>query len=69
MVLAGGSGSGWFSSCFGSSGIKAGGGEPPIMRLGLWRGEREGLGFLSRFTGDLRRGDGDLDFLLLGLLA
>jgi len=63
MALAGGSGSGWWcSSGFGSSGsIRAGGGEPAGTRLGLWRG---GLGFRSRFMGDLRRGDGDRDFLL-----
>lgn len=36
--------------------------------LGLRLGERDGLRFLSRFTGDLRRGDGDLVFRLFGLL-
>lgn len=36
--------------------------------LCLRLGERDGLRFLSRFTGDLRRGDGDLVFRLFGLL-
>lgn len=47
--------------------IRGGGGELLTTGLGLRLGEREALRFLSRFTGDLRRGDGDLDFLLLGL--
>lgn len=36
--------------------------------LCLRLGDRDGLRFLSRFTGDLRRGDGDLVFRLFGLL-
>lgn len=36
--------------------------------LCLRLGERDGLRFLSRFTGDLRRGDGDRVFRLFGLL-
>lgn len=40
--------------------MRGGGGELPPTGLGLRLGEREGLRFLSRFTGDLRRGDGDL---------
>lgn len=48
--------------------MRAGGGELPPTGLGLRRGERDGLRFLSRFTGDRRRGDGDLVFRLLGLL-
>lgn len=47
--------------------IRGGGGELPPAGLGLRLGEREALRFLSRFTGDLRRGDGDLVFRLLGL--
>lgn len=49
---------------FVGSSISGGGGELPPTGLGLRLGEREGLRFLSRFTGDLRRGDGDLDFRL-----
>lgn len=49
---------------FDGSCIRGGGGELPPIGLGLRLGEREGLRFLSRFTGDLRRGDGDLDFRL-----
>lgn len=45
------------------------GGEGTVTTgLCLRLGERDGLRFLSRFTGDLRRGDGDLVFLLFGLL-
>lgn len=44
--------------------IRGGGGELPPTGLGLRLGEREALRFLSRFTGDLRRGDGDLVFRL-----
>lgn len=47
--------------------MRGGGGELPLTGLGLRRGERDGLRFLSLFTGDLRRGDGDLVFRLLGL--
>lgn len=47
--------------------ISGGGGELPPAGLGLRLGEREALRFLSRFVGDLRRGDGDLVFRLLGL--
>lgn len=36
----------------------------PPAGLGLRLGERDALRFLSRFTGDLRRGDGDLVFRL-----
>lgn len=45
------------------------GGEGTVA-TGLCRrlGERDGLRFLSRFTGDLRRGEGDLVFRLFGLL-
>lgn len=46
--------------------ISGGGGEPPPAGLGLRRGEREALRFLSRLAGDLRRGDGDLVFRLDG---
>lgn len=45
------------------------GGEGTVATgLGLRLGDREGLRFRSLFTGDLRRGDGDLVFRLLGLL-
>lgn len=64
MGLSDVSGSGWGSSGFGGSCIKAGGGELAAVGLGLRRGECDGLRFLSRFTGDRRRGDGDLDFRL-----
>lgn len=47
--------------------IKGGGGELPPAGLGLRLGEREALRFRSRFAGDLRLGDGDLVFRLLGL--
>lgn len=43
---------------------KGGGGELSVTGLGLRLGDRDGLRFLSRFTGDLRRGDGDLVFRL-----
>lgn len=49
---------------FEGSCIRGGGGELPPTGLGLRLGEREWLRFLSRFTGDLRRGDGDLVFRL-----
>lgn len=61
------SGSTSCSKGFVGSCISGGGGEPPLIGLALRLGEREGLRFLSRFTGDLRRGDGDLVFRLLGL--
>lgn len=61
MVLAAGtSGSNVCSRGFGGNCISGGGGEPPPAGLGLRLGEREALRFLSRLTGDLRRGDGDL---------
>lgn len=65
MVLAAGtSGSSVCSSGFVGNCISGGGGElpppPPPAGLGLRLGDREALCFLSRFTGDLRRGDGDL---------
>lgn len=44
------------------------GGDATAAGLCLRLGEREGLRFLSRFAGDLLRGDGDLVFRLLGLL-
>lgn len=52
------------STGFDGSCIRGGGGELPPTGLDLRLGEREGLRFLSRFIGDLRRGDGDLDFRL-----
>lgn len=55
------------SNGFVGSCIRGGGGELPPTGLGLRLGDREGLRFLSRFTGDLRRGDGDLVFRLRGL--
>lgn len=65
MVLAAGtSGSSVCSRGFVGNCISGGGGEPPLAGLGLRLGEREALRFLSRFTGDLRRGDGDLVFRL-----
>lgn len=42
----------------------SGGGEPAAAGLGLRLGEGDKLRFLSRFAGDRRRGDGDLDFRL-----
>lgn len=61
MVRAAGtSGSGVCSRGFVGNCISGGGGEPPLAGLGLRLGECEALRFLSRFTGDLRRGDGDL---------
>lgn len=42
----------------------SGGGEPAAVGLGLRLGECDKLRFLSRFAGDLRRGDGDLVFRL-----
>lgn len=42
----------------------SGGGEPAVVGLGLRLGEGDKLRFLSRFAGDLRRGDGDLVFRL-----
>lgn len=42
----------------------SGGGEPAVGGLGLRLGEGDKLRFLSRFAGDLRRGDGDLVFRL-----
>lgn len=53
---------GFVGSC-----IRGGGGELLATGLALRLGEREALRFLSRFTGDLRRGDGDRVFRLLGL--
>lgn len=53
---------GFVGSCIGG-----GGGGLLATGLGLRLGEREELRFRSRFTGDLRRGDGDLVFRLLGL--
>lgn len=44
--------------------ISGGGGELPPTGLGLRLGEREGLRFLSLFTGDRLRGEGDLVFRL-----
>lgn len=60
MVLPDTSGSTSCSRGFVGNCISGGGGEPPPAGLGLRLGEREALRFLSRFTGDLRRGDGDL---------
>lgn len=55
------SGSTGCSEGFVVSCISGGGGEPPPTGLtGLRLGERDGLRFLSRFAGDLLRGDGDL---------
>lgn len=42
----------------------SGGGEPVATGLSLCLGECDRLRFLSRFAGDLRRGDGDLVFRL-----
>lgn len=67
MALPDVSGSTSCSKGFVGSCIRGGGGELPPTGLALRLGEREGLRFLSRFTGDLRRGDGDLVFRLLGL--
>lgn len=67
MALPGVSDSTSCSEGFVGSCIRGGGGELPLTGLALRLGERDGLRFLSRFTGDLRRGDGDLVFLLLGL--
>lgn len=67
MALPDVSGSTSCSKGFEGSCIRGGGGELPPTGLALRLGEREGLRFLSRFTGDLRRGDGDLVFRLLGL--
>lgn len=64
MVLPGVSDSTSCSKGFVGSCIRGGGGELPPTGLALRLGEREGLRFLSRFTGDLRLGDGDLVFLL-----
>lgn len=61
------SGSTSCSKGFVGSCISGGGGEVPPGGLGLRLGDRDALRFLSRFTGDLRRGDGDLVFRLLGL--
>lgn len=61
MVIPGGtSGSSVCSRGFVGNCMSGGGGEPPPAGLGLRLGEREALLFLSRLTGDLRRGDGDL---------
>lgn len=55
------SGSTGSSEDFVDSCIRGGGGELPPTGLACLRlGEREGLRFLSRFAGDLLRGDGDL---------
>lgn len=58
------SGSTSCSKGFVGSCIRGGGGELLPTGLGLRLGEREALRFLSLFTGDLRRGDGDLVFRL-----
>lgn len=42
----------------------SGGGEPVAAGLSFRLGECDRLRFLSRFAGDLRRGDGDLVFRL-----
>lgn len=63
-ALANVSGSTSCSKGFVGSCIRGGGGELLPTGLGLRLGEREALRFLSRFTGDLRRGDGDLVFRL-----
>lgn len=72
MVLGAGAGASGSSVCsrgFVGNCISGGGGEPPPPAgLGLRLGDREALCFLSRFTGDRRRGDGDLVLRLLGLL-
>lgn len=60
MALPDVSGSTGCSTGFVESCIKGGGGELPPGRVALRLGEREGLRFLSRLNGDLRRGDGDL---------
>lgn len=67
MALPDVSGSTSCSTGLVASCISGGGGEPPLTGLGLRLGECDGLRFLSRFTGDLRLGDGDLVFRLLGL--
>lgn len=68
MALPGASRSSGCSKGLMGNGIRGGvGGELPPTGLGLRLGEREALRFLSRFTGDLRRGEGDLVFRLLGL--
>lgn len=55
------SGSTGSSEDFVDSCIRGGGGELAPTGLACLRlGEREGLRFLSRFAGDLLRGDGDL---------
>ncbi len=64
MAPADASGSTSCSKGFVGNCIRGGGGELPPTGLGLRLGEREALRFLSRFTGDLRRGDGDLVFRL-----
>lgn len=64
MALPDTSGSTSCSKGFVGNCISGGGGEPPTAGLGLRLGEREALRFLSRFAGDLRRGDGDLVFRL-----
>lgn len=64
MALPDISGSTSGSNGFVGNCIKGGGGELPPVGLGLRLGDREALRFLSRFTGDLRRGDGDLVFRL-----
>lgn len=64
MALPDTSGSTNCSKGFVGNCISGGGGEPPPAGLGLRLGERDALRFLSRFTGDLRRGDGDLVFRL-----
>lgn len=58
------SGSTSCSKGFVGSCIRGGGGELLSTGLGLRLGEREALRFLSLFTGDLRRGDGDRVFRL-----
>lgn len=58
------SGSASCSDCLAGSCIRGGGGELLTSGLDLRLGEREGLRFFSRFTGERRRGDGDLVFRL-----
>lgn len=67
MALSDASGSTSCSAGFVGNCIRGGGGELPPAGLGLRLGDGDGLRFLSRFTGDLRRGDGDRVFRLLGL--
>lgn len=58
----------WSGSGWGSSGALGGDAGGDTRGLGLRRGEREGLRLRSFLGGERLLGDGERDFLLLGLL-